>query len=304
VKAKSYSLLLCLALAYVISVPPEPLFASTSSKRSQSDRDINAIGHREIVHPKDLVFVGSSEKEKQIGAKLLDAVERTAQLVNDPVITAYLAGLAENIARNSDAQMPITVSVIDSDEVNACTWPGGYQYITRGLLLRLESEGELASVVARGIALSALHLPTRAAARASLLTMDSLTMTTPATAFACTSPSASTIFNGMRQEDQLDADYFGLQYLYKTGYDSDCFVRFVQRVWPAPTGSATTPFSSFPPVNRRLKDLRAEIADNLPSRKDIESTSAFEEFQAHLRIWQMQHPEPKQPVLRRVKADE
>jgi beta-barrel assembly-enhancing protease len=256
------------------------------------------------MHGKNLVFVGSPEKEKQLGAQLSAAVERTATLVNDPVVTAYLAGLAQNVARNSDAQMPIAVSVIDTDELNACTSPGGYQYITRGLLLRLESEGELASVLARGIALSALHLPTRALMRASFVTIASLPMKTPATAFACTS-SPLTIFNGMRQEDELDADYFGLQYLYKTGYDSDCFVRFTQRVWPAPTASASTPFTSFPPLNRRLKDMRAEIADILPPRgQEIESTSAFEEFQEHLRIWQIQHPLPNQPVLHRANVQE
>jgi len=306
VRVRSSSLrVVCLVLAYVISVSPESLFASPSSKRSRSDRDISAIGHREILHGKELLFVGSPEKERQIGAQLSAAVEHTAKLVNDPVVTAYLGGLAQNVARNSDAQMPITVYVLDTDEVNACTLPGGYQYITRGLLLRLESEGELASVLARGIALSALHSPTRTSVRANLMTIAPLPIKGPGSAFACTSPSTLAMFNGMRQEDQLDADYFGLQYVYKTGYDSDCFVRLVQQLWPAATASASSPFSSFPPLTRRLKELRAEISGILPPRgEEIVSTSAFADFEEHLHTWQTQHREPNQPVLRRARIDE
>jgi predicted Zn-dependent protease len=142
-----------MVLALAVTLPPEPLFASPtpSSKRSQSDRDINAIGHREIVRGKDRSLY-LPEKEKEVGAELSAEVDRSARLVHDPSVTAYLAALTQNIAGDSDAQMPIMVTVIDTDEVNACTSPGGYQYITRGLLLLLESEGELAGVLAHGIA--------------------------------------------------------------------------------------------------------------------------------------------------------
>jgi len=311
VTARPYSLVVSMVLALAVTLPPEPLFASPtpSSKRSPSDRDINAIGHREIVRGKDRSLY-LPEKEKEVGAELSAEVERSARLLHDPSVTAYLAALTQNIAGDSDAQMLIMVTVIDTDEVNACTSPGGYQYITRGLLLRLESEGELAGVLAHGIAYTALHLPTRAFLRANLMQP----IAAPATklsrnaVFTCTSPiPLPRLFNGMMQADELDADYFGVQYLYKAGYDPDGYVDFVQRVWHAnpSSGHLSDSLSPFPPVPQRIRELRREIAEILPQRGEATvSTSAFEEFKEHLHSWQMLHPEPKLPILRRAKTDE
>jgi beta-barrel assembly-enhancing protease len=299
---------IALTLALTTSCLPEPLFASPtpSSKRSQSDRDINAIGHRQIVRGKDRSLY-SSEKEKEVGAQLSAEIERSGRVLHDPSVTAYLAALTQNIEQNSDAHVPITVTVIDTDEVNACTSPGGYQYVTRGLLLRLESEGELAGVLAYGIAHSALDLPSRAFLKASLMQLaTAASATTVGTngMFTCTAAiPLSFTFNGMMQADELDADYFGVQYLYKAGYDSECYADFVQRVWPAgpSSGHLSYSFSPFPPVSQRLKDLRREIAEILPQRGEATvSTSAFDEFKEQLRAWQMQHPEPKLPVLHRI----
>ena len=153
------------------------------------------------------------------------AVERSTKLIHDPALTKYLSALAQNLARNSDAQMHITVMLIDSDEVDACTSPGGYQYITRGLLLRLESEGELAAVLAHGIAHTALHTPTIQAIRQVLLSVSSVSpiQNSAFTWFTCTAPPLS-MFNGMHRADEFDADYFGVQYLCKAGYDVDGYV--------------------------------------------------------------------------------
>jgi beta-barrel assembly-enhancing protease len=311
VKARGYLPISVLAFAVIFSSSPLSASSVPSSKRSQSDRDVNAIGHRDIVHSKERSFF-SLEKEKQVGAQLSAEVERSARVLHDPRVTAYFAAFAQNIARNSDAEMPITITVLDSDEVNACTSPGGYQYVTRGLLLRLESEGELAGLLAHGVAHTSLHLPTRQFVRETLL---DVAVVTPAVkpntnaTFTCTSPFPLALFTGKRQADELDADYFGVQYLYKAGYDPDCYVRLVQRVWPVnPHGSPADLFSPFPPVSQRLKALRSEIAEILPQRSEsIVSTSAFEELKEYLHTWQMQHPEPTEtaaPVLRRAKTDE
>jgi len=82
-------------------------------------------------------------------------------MLREPAIAVYLARVTQKLAQNSDADLPISIQVMDSDDVDAFTLPGGYQYISLGLLLRLESEGELASVLARGIAHTALHSATR-----------------------------------------------------------------------------------------------------------------------------------------------
>jgi predicted Zn-dependent protease len=109
----------------------------------------------------------------------------------------------------------------------------------------------------------------------------------------------------MLPTDELDADYFGVQYLYKSGYDPECYLRFVQQTWPLEPGLKNVAFNRFPPTLERMNALRREIADILPSRKQsIESTSAFEEFQLHLRNLPPLPPEPDQPVLLRPTSEQ
>jgi predicted Zn-dependent protease len=283
-----------------------PLFSSqaTAVRRSKSDRDINAIGHRDIIHGKERPFITSLDREKELGAQYLAQFERSAKLVRDPEITNYLSALAQKIGHNSDAQMPIRVIIVDNNTGNACTSPGGYQYLTRGLLVQMETEGELAAVLAHGVAQTALHLPSRQQVRQALLTVVE---SVPATiqVFTCTSMSSLPITSGVLPRDEFDADYFGVQYLYKSGYDPECYLRFVQRIWP--TGSTKVPvtFSWFPPTLQRLKALRSEVGDILPPRgQSVISTSAFDDFQAHLHNLPAPPPEPDQPVLIRPASEE
>lgn len=306
--ANKRGVILFAVLLVLVSLTPVPLDAEprSSTKRSKTNSDINAIGQREIVPEQIRKFVGSPEKEKERGDAVANQIQHSTKLIQDPSIAGYIAGLAENLARNSDAHVPITVMLVDSDEVNACTAPGGYQYLTRGLLLQLESESELAAVLAHGIAHSALHTPTVQFLRRDFL-QSSGGITAPILAFmwlTCTSPGPS-IFGGARFTDEFDADYFGAQYLYKSGYEVDGYIRFVQRVWRAPSANKTAvlALSHFPPASQRSKALRHEIADILPPRsEETVSTSAFENFEGQLRLWQKQHPAPPaptQPILRR-----
>jgi Zn-dependent protease with chaperone function len=142
------------------------LASPPQSKWSGSDANINAIGHRRIALDPNFY---SPEREKELGMSLSQEFERTSMVLNDPVITEYIARVAQNVAKNSDARMLITVRVVDSDAVNAVTLPAGYQYVTRGLLLRLENEAELASVLARGVAHTALRSATWIATKADIM---------------------------------------------------------------------------------------------------------------------------------------
>jgi len=264
-------------------------------KRSKSDRDINAIGRRDIVHGDERKFITSTEKERQLGAQYLISIEHSVKLITDPEISSYLSELAEKIGRNSDAHMPISVVILDTNAIDTCTSPGGYQYITRGLLAHTENEGDLASVLAHGVAQTALHLPTRQQVRQTLMAVFTpMQSTIPVS--SCTSLSSLALNSGVRWTDELDADYFAVQYLYKSGYDPDCYLRFVQRTWPV--GSKGVTFSQLPPTHERLNTLRRQIAESLsPQTQAIVSTSAFEEFQRHLRDLPPLPPEPDQPAL-------
>ncbi len=229
------------------------LCSHSHGKYSKSDREINAIGRRDIAY-KD--------------------------------INTYVEQMAQKVAHNSDARMPITVRVVDSSDVYAATLPGGYQYVTFGLLLRMDDECELASVLARGIAHTALRSATSEQSRVNTMQM----MTTPLI-FLGSSSSALGVGSTLpltmvkfRREEETDADYFGIQYVYKSGYDSECFVRAIRTIWSLPRYSdMPTSFSYFPPLSLRIVDLRKEIGEILPKLDSATTTMReFIEFREHL----------------------
>lgn len=253
------------ALLFAVSLSATPLLGSSSPiKRSDSDRDIGAIGHRKIANRREADQY-SLDTEKRIGAQFSSNLERSTPLLRDPTTSSYIDHLAQTVAQNSDTRFPIAVRVIDSEEVYALTLPAGYQYITRGLLLRVGNECELASVLARGIA----HTALRSAMNAP-------------TSFGVDDHRdfVKKKIGKFETEEELNADYFGIQYLYKSGYDPECFPTVIQTVW---TDNPAKAFSAFPPVPDRLKALREEISDVLPKRDGaITNTPEFAAFREHL----------------------
>ena len=211
-------------------------YSSSPKKKPKAYRDINAIGHRVIGYQTGYGNWYSLDKEKQIGAQLSAEYEKSTPLIHDVATQAYLDGLTQTISQNSDTQFPITIRVVDSEDSFAQTLAGGYQYISRGLLLQMENEGELAAVIARGIAHTSLRSATGLATRASLIKA----MTVPV--IFSDGPIASTTSDKdlsvpltllkFSRDDESAADYFGVQYLYKSGYSPECFISFIQKVWP------------------------------------------------------------------------
>jgi predicted Zn-dependent protease len=281
------NLLVVLTFAFPSPGYSAPASPTRQGHRSKSDADINAIGHRRI--DQGLNFY-SSEKEKECGKTLALEMERSHKFLNDSTVKEYIERMTQILARNSDAQVPITVSVIDSDELQAITLPGGYQYVSRGLLLQLRGDGELASVLARGIAHTALRSATMLATKAGIADL-AITPVAKVTTGDSTGTAASQVVSMqvamMKRIDELDADYFGAQYMYKAGYDPKCLLNLVQRVGnvgSSPDQEVFEPLRSFPPVEQRLAALRKEISAILPPQPDaIVSTPGFDAFIDHLR---------------------
>jgi predicted Zn-dependent protease len=260
---------------------------------SRSDEDINAIGHRTI--GKNTNFY-SPDKEKEIGKALAQEVERSSKLLNDPVVTDYVNRIGQTIAQNSDARYPIVIRVIDSDEPNAFTLPAGYQYVNKGLILQTESEAELAGVLARGIAHTVLRHATRQATEGSVLQPSSI----PLMIFTPNGVADYAMYEGLnlaiplstlklRRDTEREADFFGLEYLYKAGYDPVCLPSFLERMSLQNSSVKNIPksFEPFPPVSERLAAMNKEIAKILPHRDGaIVSTSEFRLIKARLRASQ------------------
>jgi len=280
----------------------------SSQKKPKTYRDINAIGHRVIGYQYGVGNGYSVETEKQIGARLSADYEKNTPLLHDGAIQAYLDRLAQTISQNSDTQFPITTRIVDSEDSFAVTLAGGYQYISRGLLLHVENEDELAAVIARGIAHTSLRSATGLATRASLMKAMSIPVI-----FGGPNGSTGNCVSGsdlsvpmtllkFSREDESAADYFGVQYLYKSGYSPECFISFIQNVWPPQPQPTSKAFSLFPPLPQRVQALRKEILEILPKQSaSITKREGFSTFREHLlTLAPSPKPLPKKPTLIRV----
>jgi len=263
---------------------------------NRSEEDLNAIGHRNVGKGANLYSI---EREIALGKQLAQEVERSSKMIRDPVVSEYLDRLAQDIAKNSDAKLPVNVRITDSNEINAFTLPGGYQYVNRGLILATNSEAELAGVLAYGIAHTALRSGTRQATKAELMQLASTQSSTPAMVFTtyALAPSSrlnlATFFTSLKfsREAVSGADFYAVQYLYKAGYDAEAYPQFLERALQQPPKSQNIPktLSTHPPLPERLKAIHKEIARLLPPRSDETASSPdFETVKERLRAWQPQ----------------
>ena len=265
-------------------------YSSHDKEKPETYRDVKLIGHRVIGFQSGPGNWYSLDKEKQIGAQLSAEYEKSISLLHNEATQAYLDRLTQTISQKSDTQFPITTRVVDSGDSFALTLAGGYQYISRGLLLQMENEGELASVIARGIAHTSLRSATGLATRAGLMKA----MTIPVIFRGSDGPVASSSSGKddltapltmlkFSRDDESAADYFGVQYLYKSGYAPECFISFIQKVWPPQAQPTARAFSPFPAVSERLQSLRKEINEILPKQStSITNTENFTALRVHL----------------------
>src|SRR6266545_3182268 len=125
------------------------VFLTSVSFSKDKKKDPEEIGNRDV--GKGVNFY-SLEKEIGLGKQLAQEVERQAKIIDDPVIAEYVNRVGQNLVRNSDAKVPFTIKVLDAEEINAFALPGGFFFVNSGLMLKAESESELAGVMAHEIA--------------------------------------------------------------------------------------------------------------------------------------------------------
>jgi predicted Zn-dependent protease len=168
----------------------------------------------------------------------------------------------------------------------------------------MENEGELAAVIARGIAHTSLRSAMGLATRASLMKAMTVQLITDGVTGSSTSDgdlSVPLALLKFSRDDESAADYFGVQYLYQSGYSPECFISFIQKIWPPEPQSASTAFSPFRPLPERLEALRTEIQKILPKQSTaITNTESFAIFREHLlTLAPPPKPLPKVPTLLR-----
>ncbi len=259
-------------------------------KKDGSKNDVGAIGNRKI-GKKGVGNWYSIEQEVEMGKHYAEAIEETSTLLTDPVITEYVNRVGQNLAHNSDAVVPFVIKVIDSDEVNAFALPGGFFYVNTGLILAADDEAELAGVMAHEIAHVAAHHAARQMTRGRLLNLASIPLIFVGGGVGYAIQSALTVGRPLAAMSfsrgfEMEADYLGLQYLYKAGYDPQAFISFferIQKLEKKKPGTLAKAFANHPQTPTRIKKSQQEIATILPAREQyIVTTSEFESVKARL----------------------
>ena len=260
--------------------------------KAGSESDVDAIGNRKVGHGPDFYSI---EHDIALGKQLSQEVEKSAKFIDDPVITEYVNRVGQNLVRNSDAKVPFTIKVIDSDVVNAFALPGGFFYVNSGLILHADEESELAGVMAHEIAHVCARHGTRQETKSTIVQLASI----PAMIFIPYSWAGYAIYQGMNfaipltflkfsRGDEAEADYLGLQYMYKAGYDPNSFVSFFEKVQAdekKQPGTIPKVFSTHPPTPDRIENIQKEIATILPARDQyIVTTSEFDTIKARMQM--------------------
>src|SRR3954463_4696305 len=291
-----------------------PTASDADIKHNGGKTDIDAVGNRNVGCGRGVGNWYSVEGQVARGRQYAQQIESQIKLINDPVITEYVNRVGQNLVRNSDAQVPFTIKVIDSDVVNAMALPGGFFYVNSGLILAADEEAEMAGVMAREIApVAACHYG-REATRMNLLQLASLP------AIFMGGALGYGIYEGMglgipltflhfSRGFEAEADYLGIEYMSRAGYDPSAFVSFfekIQAMEKKKPGTLSKAFDTHPQTPDRIEKSQDEIRKILPAKQQyVVTTSEFDQVKARLAAIENKHKlldekDANKPSLRRT----
>lgn len=298
------------------SAPPKAAAKEEKEKpkKKNDKKDPDQIGERQV--DKGVNFY-SLEKEIALGKGLAQDIERSAKIIDDPVIAEYVNRVGQNLVRNSDAKVPFTIKVVDSEEINAFALPGGFFFINSGLIMAADTESELAGVMGHEIAHIAARHGTRGATRgqiANLATIPLIFMGGWA-GFGIRQAAQVAIpvgFLYFSRGFEKEADLLGLQYMYKAGYDPTAFIDFFEKLQSKEKrkpGTLAKVFASHPPTDDRVTDAQKNIQALLKERPEyVVTTSEFQDVKSRLMAMSNRRKlnpadDPNRPRLRKKPGD-
>jgi predicted Zn-dependent protease len=276
------------------------MLLTTSSFAGQDDKkntkkpknsDVENIGTRDI-NKGNILPTMSLDKEIALGHQLAAQVERQSRLFNDPVVNEYVNRVEQNIVRNSDAKVPFTIRIIESDEVNAFALPGGFLFVNTGLILAADQEAELAGVLAHETAHVAARHGAETASKEQAANLASIPLIFLGGVAGVGARQAAGLaiplsFLKFTRSQEAEADYLGAQYMYKAGYDPSAMLSFFEKLQAkekAKPGTMSTLFTDHPPTAARIAAIKKEIETILPNREQyLLSSSEFDTVKARLR---------------------
>jgi beta-barrel assembly-enhancing protease len=297
--------------------PPVQEPPDSKVKHDGKEDDVDAIGNRNV-GGRGLGDWYSLETEIRMGKQYSMQVENSVKLVQDPVINEYVNRIGQNLVRNSDAKVPFTIKVIDSDEVNAFALPGGFFYVNSGLILAADEEAELAGVMAHEISHVAARHGMRQMTRANWAQIGTIPLIFIGGGLGYGIYEASGLalpltFMKFQRNFEAEADYLGLQYMYKTGYDPQAFISFFEKIQAKEKkkpGTIAKAFASHPQTPDRIEASQKEIATILPAKAQyIVTTSEFDDIKSRLATIENRHKvveekDGSKPSLRRTSTSD
>jgi Peptidase family M48 len=254
--------------------------------------DVSAVGNRDI-GGRGIGNWYSTDSEIKMGKMYATEIEKSTRFITDPMITEYVNRIGQNIVKNSDCKVPFTIKVIDSDEINAMALPGGFFYVNSGLILNADEEAELAGVMAHETAHVCAHHAVREQTRMNYtqLGMIPLIMMTGYSwtgygIYEAAQFAVPITFLKFSRDFEAQADFLGIQYMYRAGYDPQAFIAFfekVQALEKRKPGMVAKAFSDHPQTPDRILHSQEEIAKILPARDEYTvTTSEFDDVKARL----------------------
>ena len=253
--------------------------------------NLDAIGNRNVGCDRGLGNWISLEKQTAMGRQYANMVDQSSRLITDPIVTEYVNRLGQNLVRNSDARVPFTIKVIDDESANAFALPGGFFYVNTGAILAAESESELAGVMAHEIAHVAACHAAREMTRSQLANIASLPLIfiggwAGIGIQEVASLALPVSFMKFSRNFESEADYLGVEYLYKSGYDPIGLITFFEKIEAMEKkkpGFLSKTFASHPQTPERVERTQHEIATILPAKPEyVVDTSEFQQIKVRL----------------------
>ncbi len=280
-----------------------------------SIEDVSAVGNRDI-GARGMGNWYSTDSEIKMGKQYADEIEKSTRFITDPVVTEYVNRVGQNIVKNSDCKVPFTIKVIDSDEINAMALPGGFFYVNSGLILNADEEAELAGVMAHEVAHVCAHHAAREMTRMNYVQLGSIPLImmtgyswTGYGIYEAAQLAIPMTFLMFSREFEQQADYLGVQYMYRAGYDPQAFISFfekIQALEKRKPGLVSKAFSDHPQTPDRILHSQEEIERILPAKDEYTvTTSEFDDVKARLARIENKHrlldnKNGKKPSLRRA----
>jgi predicted Zn-dependent protease len=271
---------------------PSPGEALDPHIKAGSEDDVSAVGTRNI-GGRGAGNWFSTDWEIRNGKTYAMEIEKSAHMVTDPVIVEYVNRVGQNIVKNSDCKVPFTIKVIDSDEINAMALPGGFFYVNSGLIMAADEEAELAGVMAHETAHVCAHHAAREMTRmyyAQIGSVPLMIMTSGSWTgygiYEALQLAIPITFLQFSRTFEAEADWLGLQYMYKAGYDPQAFIQFFEKIDALEKhkpGTLAKVFADHPQTPDRIMHSEEEIATIMPARPDyMVTTSEFDDVKGRL----------------------